>query len=152
MKYLFIIFTLFLIIKNDKAFSNVLPNDMFSASEVIELQMSALQTNSISNNSGIYQCWLFAHPENKKYTGPFSNFKNMIANTSYRILLNSVKFKTNLLSKINNVIKFSVEVDAYDNKRYKLIWVLEKAKINDKCVNCWMTTSVTQPKYIGQLN
>ena len=41
MKYLFIIFTLFLIIKNDKAFSNVLPNDMFSASEVIELQMSA---------------------------------------------------------------------------------------------------------------
>ena len=152
MKYLFIIFSLFLIIKNDKAFSNVLPNDMFSASEVIELQMSALQTNSISNNSGIYQCWLFAHPENKKYTGPFSNFKNMIANTSYRILLNSVKFKTNLLSKINNVIKFSVEVDAYDNKRYKLIWVLEKAKINDKCVNCWMTTSVTQPKYIGQLN
>ena len=53
---------------------------------------------------------------------------------------------------INNVIKFSVEVDAFDNKRYKLIWVLEKAKINDKCVNCWMTTSVTQPQYIGQLN
>src|SRR6056300_1254461 len=152
MKYLFIIFTLFLIIKNDKAFSNVLPNDMFSASEVIELQMSALQTNSISNNAGIYQCWLFAHPENKKYTGQFSNFKNMIDNTSNRILLNSVKFKTSLLSKINNVVKFSVEVDAYDNKRYKLIWVLEKAKINDKCVNCWMTKSVTQPQYIGQLN
>ena len=152
MKYLFIIFTLFLIIKNDKAFSNVLPNDMFSASEVIELQMSALQTNSISNNTGIYQCWLFAHPENKKYTGPFSNFKNMIANTSYRILLNSMKFKTNLLSQVENVVKFSVEVDAFDNKRYKLIWILEKAKISDKCINCWMTTGVTQPQYIGQLN
>ena len=152
MKYLFIIFSLFLIIKNEKAFSNVLPNDIFSASEVIELQMSALQTNSISNNGGIYQCWLFAHPENKKYTGPFSNFKNMIANTSYRILLNSVKFKTNLLSKVNDVVKFSVEVDGSDNKRYNLIWILEKAKINDKCFNCWMTTSVTQPQYIGQLN
>ena len=152
MKYLFIIFSLFLIIKNEKAFSNVLPNDIFSASEVIELQMSALQTNSISYNGGIYQCWLFAHPENKKYTGPFSNFKNMIANTSYRILLNSVKFKTNLLSKVNDVVKFSVEVDGSDNKRYNLIWILEKAKINDKCLNCWMTTSVTQPQYIGQLN
>jgi len=152
MKYLFIIFSLFLIIKNEKAFSNVLPNDIFSASEVIELQMSALQTNSISNNAGIYQCWLFAHPENKKYTGPFSNFKNMIANSSYRILLNSVKFKTNLLSKVNDVVKFSVEVDGSDNKRYNLIWILEKAKINDKCLNCWMTTSVTQPQYIGQLN
>ena len=152
MKYLFIIFSLFLIIKNEKAFSNVLPNDIFSAADVIELQMSALQTNSISNNAGIYQCWLFAHPENKKYTGPFSNFKNMIANTSYRILLNSVKFKTNLLSKVNDVVKFSVEVDGSDNKRYNLIWILEKAKINDKCLNCWMTTSVTQPQYIGQLN
>jgi len=76
----------------------------------------------------------------------------MIANTSYRILLNSVKFKTNLLSKVNDVVKFSVEVDGSDNKRYNLIWILEKAKINDKCLNCWMTTSVTQPQYIGQLN
>ena len=152
MKYLTILLICFFFVKNEKAFSNVLPNDIFSASEVIELQMSALQTNSISNNAGIYQCWLFAHPENKKYTGPFSNFKNMIANTSYRILLNSVKFKTNLLSKVNDVVKFSVEVDGSDNKRYNLIWILEKAKINDKCLNCWMTTSVTQPQYIGQLN
>src|SRR6056300_1260417 len=152
MKYLSILLICFFFVKNERALGNVFPNDIFSSSEVIELQMSSLQTNSILNTSGIYQCWLFAHPENKKYTGPFSNFKNMIANTSYRILLDSKKFKTNLLSKVNNVIKFSVEVDAFDNKRYKLIWVLEKAKINDKCVNCWMTTSVTQPQYIGQLN
>ena len=152
MKYLFIIFTLFFVIKNDKVFSNVLPNDIFSASEVIEIQMSALQTNSASNNEGIYQCWLFAHPENKKYTGPFPNFMNMITNTQYKILLNSLKFKTKLLSKDNNVAKFSVDVDAYDNKRYRLLWILEKAKINTKCVKCWMTTSVTQPQYIGLLN
>ena len=152
MKYLFIIFTLFFVIKNDKVFSNVLPNDIFSASEVIEIQMSALQTNSASNNEGIYQCWLFAHPENKKYTGPFPNFMKMIANTPYKILLNSLKFKTKLLSKDNNVAKFSVDVDAYDNKRYRLLWILEKAKIDTKCLKCWMTTSVTQPKYIGQLN
>jgi len=152
MKYLFIIFTLFFVIKNDKVFSNVLPNDIFSASEVIEIQMSALQTNSASNNEGIYQCWLFAHPENKKYTGPFPNFMNMIANTPYKILLNSLKFKTKLLSKDNNIAKFSVDVDAYDNKRYRLLWILEKAKIDTKCLKCWMTTSVTQPKYIGLLN
>ena len=119
MKYLFIIFSLFLIIKNEKAFSNVLPNDIFSASEVIELQMSALQTNSISNNGGIYQCWLFAHPENKKYTGPFSNFKNMIANTSYRILLNSVKFKTNF-ENLFLCISVSITICIYaPNQSYK---------------------------------
>ena len=152
MKYLLILTLSLFVINNNKALSNVLPNDIFSAIEVVELQMTSLQTNSKINNEGIYQCWLFAHPENKKYTGPFSNFKRMIANTSYKILLNSIKFKTQLISKSDKVIKYSVDIDAFDNKRYQLDWVLEKAKLNKDCKNCWMTTVVTQPQFIGQLN
>jgi len=135
-----------------KATSDVLPNDLFSSIEVVELQMSSLQTNTKNNNSGIYQCWLFAHPENKKYTGPFNNFKRMISDTSYKILLNSTKFKVKLLNENKNNATYSVNVDAYDNKRYNLTWVLEKASISQDCKNCWMTTSVTQPQFIGQLN
>ena len=135
-----------------KATSDVLPNDLFSSIEVVELQMSSLQTNRKNNNSGIYQCWLFAHPENKKYTGPFNNFKRMISDTSYKILLNSTKFKVKLLNENKNNATYSVNVDAYDNKRYNLTWVLEKASISQDCKNCWMTTSVTQPQFIGQLN
>ena len=152
MKYLLILTLSLFVINNNKALSNVLPNDIFSAIEVVELQMTSLQTNSKINNEGIYQCWLFAHPENKKYTGPFSNFKRMIADTSYKILLNSIKFKTELVSKSDKVIKYSVVIDAFDNKRYQLDWVLEKAKLNKDCKNCWMTTVVTQPQFIGQLN
>ena len=152
MKYLLILTLSLFVINNNKVLSNVLPNDMFSAIEVVELQMTSLQTNSKINNEGIYQCWLFAHPENKKYTGPFSNFKRMIADTSYKILLNSIKVKTQLISKSDKVIKYSVVIDAFDNKRYQLDWVLEKAKLNKDCKNCWMTTVVTQPQFIGQLN
>ena len=152
MKYLLILTLSLFVINNNKALSNVLPNDIFSAIEVVELQMTSLQTNSKINNEGIYQCWLFAHPENKKYTGPFSNFKRMIADTSYKILLNSIKFKTQLISKSDKVVKYSVVIDAFDNKRYQLDWVLEKAKLNKNCKNCWMTTVVTQPQFIGQLN
>ena len=152
MKYLLILTLSLFVINNNKALSNVLPNDIFSAIEVVELQMTSLQTNSKITNAGIYQCWLFAHPENKKYTGPFSNFKRMIADTSYKILLNSIKFKTQLISKSDKVIKFSLVIDAFDNKRYQLDWVLEKAKLNKDCKNCWMTTVVTQPQFIGQLN
>ena len=152
MKYLLILILSLFVFNNNKALSNVLPNDIFSAIEVVELQMTSLQTNSKINNEGIYQCWLFAHPENKKYTGPFSNFKRMIADTSYKILLNSIKFKTKLISKSDKVIKYSVVIDAFDNKRYQLDWVLEKAKLNKDCKNCWLTTVVTQPQFIGQLN
>ena len=125
MKYILLITISLLFLKNDKVFSDVLPNDIFSSVEVVELQMNSLQTNSKVDNSGIYQCWLFAHPENKKYTGPFSNFKRMITDTTYKVLLNSIKFKTKLISKSNQVVKYSVVIDAFDNKRYKLGWVLE---------------------------
>ena len=152
MKFFIITLLTVMTIYIKKATSDVLPNDLFSSIEVVELQMSSLQTNTKNNNSGIYQCWLFAHPENKKYTGPFNNFKRMISDTSYKILLNSNKFKVKLLNENKNNATYSVYVDAFDNKRYNLTWVLEKASISQDCKNCWMTTSVTQPQFIGQLN
>ena len=152
MKFFIITLLTVMTIYVKKATSDVLPNDLFSSIEVVELQMSSLQTNTKNNNSGIYQCWLFAHPENKKYTGPFNNFKRMISDTSYKVLLNSTKFKVKLLKENKNNATYSVNVDAYDNKRYNLTWVLEKASISQDCKNCWMTTSVTQPQFIGQLN
>ena len=152
MKFFIITLLTVMTIYIKKATSDVLPNDLFSSIEVVELQMSSLQTNTKNNKSGIYQCWLFAHPENKKYTGPFNNFKRMISDTSYKILLNSTKFKVKLLNENKNNATYSVNVDAYDNKRYNLTWVLEKASISQDCKNCWMTTSVTQPQFIGQLN
>ena len=152
MKFFLITFLTVMAIYIKKATSDVLPNDLFSSIEVVELQMSSLQTNAKNNNTGIYQCWLFAHPENKKYTGPYNNFKRMISETSYKILLNSTKFKVKLLKKNKNNATYSVNVDAYDNKRYNLTWVLERASISQDCKNCWMTTSVTQPQFMGQLN
>ena len=152
MKFFIITLLTVMTIYIKKATSDVLPNDIFSSIEVVELQMNSLQTNTKNNNSGIYQCWLFAHPENKKYTGPFNNFKRMISDTSYKILLNSTKFKVKLLNENKNNATYSVNVDAYDNKRYNLTWVLEKASISQDCKNCWMTTSVTQPQFMGQLN
>ena len=152
MKFFIITLLTVMTIYIKKATSDVLPNDLFSSIEVVELQLSSLQTNTKNNNSGIYQCWLFAHPENKKYTGPFNNFKKMISDTSYKILLNSNKFKVKLLKENKNNATYSVNVDAYDNKRYNLTWVLEKASVSQDCKNCWMTTSVTQPQFIGQLN
>jgi hypothetical protein len=152
MKYLLSVLMLLIFINNKDAKSEILPNDLFSSIEVVEIQMTALQSYSITNNEGIYQCWLFAHPKNKNFTGPFNSFINMISDTSYNVLLNSLNFKTKLLLEENNIAKVSVDVDAQDNKRYNLTWILEKTYLSKECINCWMTLSVTQPQFIGLLN
>ena len=47
------------------------PNSGIKPDKVIEIQLSGLQNNDlIYKDSGIEQTWNFAHPNNKKVTGP----------------------------------------------------------------------------------
>ncbi len=125
-----------------------MPNDKFSASEVVEIQLMSLQSNS-DQNQGIYQCWIFAHPNNKKYTGPFTTFVSMIKNKPYNILLNSKFFKIKVLSENKKKARIEVLLDSNNNRRYKIFWHLGKTTIDSKCQNCWMTLGVTQPFDMG---
>ena len=128
-----------------------MPNDKFSASEVVEIQLMSLQSNS-NQNQGIYQCWIFAHPNNKKYTGPFTTFVSMIKNKPYNILLNSKFFKIKVLSENKKKARIEVLLDSNNNRRYKIFWHLGRTTIDSKCQNCWMTLGVTQPFDMGVIN
>ena len=134
-----------------KSFSDIMPNDKFSAADVVEIQLTALQANS-EDNKGIYQCWIFAHPENKKYTGPFNYFVKMIKNKPYDQLLNSKFFKIKLLLENKKEARIEVLLDSKNNRRYKIFWYLGRANLNSKCQNCWMTLGVTQPFDMGIIN
>ena len=148
-KYLTIsILVFFSLFFSKKIFADILPNDKFSASEVVEIQLMSLQSNS-DQNKGIYQCWIFAHPNNKKYTGPFTTFVSMIKNKPYNILLNSKFFKIKVLSENKKKARIEVLLDSNNNRRYKIFWHLGKTTIDSKCQNCWMTLGVTQPFDMG---
>ena len=55
------------------------PNKDILPSEVVKIQLTGLQNNdSDFEDGGIEQTWNFAHPNNKKVTGPLVNFKRMI--------------------------------------------------------------------------
>ena len=140
-----VFFSLFL---SKKIIADIMPNDKFSASEVVEIQLMSLQSNS-DQNQGIYQCWIFAHPNNKKYTGPFTTFVSMIKNKPYNILLNSKFFKIKVLSENKKKARIEVLLDSNNNRRYKIFWHLGKTTIDSKCQNCWMTLGVTQPFDMG---
>ena len=53
------------------------PAENLSAYDVIKIQLDALKNNDDKDN-GIKQTWLFAHPENKKMTGPYPRFRIML--------------------------------------------------------------------------
>ena len=54
------------------------PNESILPSEVVKIQLTGLQKNDLNfKDSGIEQTWNFAHPNNKKVTGPCSHTFDM---------------------------------------------------------------------------
>jgi hypothetical protein len=55
------------------------PDPALSPAEVVEIQLTALQANDApQTDAGIAQIWVFAHPDNKRMTGPLPRFAQMI--------------------------------------------------------------------------
>ena len=64
------------------------PDPALSPAEVVAIQLNALQANEAATDTGITQTWAFAHPDNKRMTGPLPRFAQMIKGPQYRMLLN----------------------------------------------------------------
>ena len=77
-----IIFSTLLILLLTTAYSYselVNPNKNITPKEVVEIQLNSLKQNDLEyKDKGIEQTWNFAHPNNKRVTGPLGNFKRMI--------------------------------------------------------------------------
>ena len=90
----FFVLTIFIIIFSITSKAEILkPTPLFSAKEVISIQLKALENNnSPYENAGIEQTWEFAHPSNRQFTGPLDNFVSMIL-SSYSMMLNHLEHK-----------------------------------------------------------
>ena len=127
------------------------PAKNLTAYDVIKIQLNALKENNKPNkNSGIKQTWMFAHPENKKITGPYERFQKMLLGNQYNILLNHESHKIKLIMNSKNKYIYSVELISSDKKMYFYDWHLEKSTIKN-CNNCWFTTSVSPTSNKGNI-
>ena len=125
------------------------PAKNLTAYEVVKIQLTALKNNNKqSKNDGIKQTWIFAHPENKKYTGPYERFEKMIEGNQYKILLNHTSHKISLISNTEDNYTFKIELITKNKKIYFYEWHLEKST-TEKCDGCWFTTIVSPPLNIG---
>ena len=95
-------------------------------------------------NNGIKQTWLFAHPDNKKFTGPYKRFEGMLLGQQYKILLNHSSHKISLISNSPNTFIYGVEVLDNDKKLFFYEWHVQKGSDKD-CSDCWFTSAVSQP-------
>jgi len=121
------------------------PAKNLTAYDVIKIQLNALKENNKPNkNSGIKQTWVFAHPDNKKITGPYKRFQKMLLGDQYNILLNHQSHKIKLIMNSKNKYIYNVELISIDKKMYLYEWHLEKITI-ENCNSCWFTTIVSSP-------
>ena len=126
------------------------PNNSISPAEVIKIQLEGLMDNdSKFKDSGIEQTWNFAHPNNKKNTGPLPNFKMMIKSKSYEMLLNHLSHTITNLESGDKWAQF--EVIILDTKKiyHKFNWQVEKYTEDGPLKDCWLTTMVSSPIPLG---
>ena len=119
------------------------PNKKLDPYDVVKIQLIALKNND-KKDQGIKQTWLFAHPDNKKITGPYERFRIMIYGQQYKYLINHSSHKIKLITNSPNVYVYRIEVLTDDKKLFFYEWHVKKGSDNN-CKNCWYTSAVSLP-------
>ena len=128
----------------------LIPNNLILPAEVVKIQLVALMNNDKKfEDSGIEQTWNFAHPNNKKNTGPLPNFKMMIKGNSYQMLLNHISHTITELGSSDNWAQFEVVILDKEKIYHKFNWQVEKFTLEGPLQNCWLTTMVSSPEALG---
>ena len=128
----------------------LIPNNSILPAEVVKIQLVALMNNDKKfEDSGIEQTWNFAHPNNKKNTGPLPNFKMMIKGNSYQMLLNHISHTVTELGSSDNWAQFEVVILDKEKIYHKFNWQVEKFTLEGPLQGCWLTTVVSNPIPMG---
>ena len=149
MKVLIILFTIF---TSDIAFAELLkPNPALMPIEVISIQLNALKDNNNPYlNAGVAQTWEFAHPSNRKYTGPLENFTKMMNVPSYVIILDHTDHNIIYVSVRDFIAHYFIELTDKEGNKFGFTWTLEKVREESEFKDCWMTVAVSRPMPLSQ--
>ena len=126
------------------------PNNGIEPYQVVKIQLRSLKKNDDPfKNAGIEQTWEFAHPNNKKITGPLENFKLLLKSDSYKMLLNHIDHQVQEVNVTDEKAAFEVTVLAEGKIYYKFRWIVEKYEREGPLKDCWLTIGVSQPVSLG---
>ena len=150
LKIIFKFLIIFLISSNLSKAELLKPKNDINPSDVIRIQLLGLQKNDYKfKDSGIEQTWNFAHPNNKKVTGPLDNFKRMIKGDSYQMMINHLSHTITQLGSGDEWAQFEVIILDKEKIYHKFNWQVEKYTVEGPLKNCWLTTMVSSPVPLG---
>ena len=153
LKKLPLIFSIVAILFLNISYSNAdlkSPNNLILPAEVIKIQLVGLMDNDKDfKDSGIEQTWNFAHPNNKKNTGPLPNFKMMIKGNSYQMLIDHLNHTITELGSSDKWAQFEVIILDKNKIYHKFNWQVEKYTMDGPLKDCWLTTMVSNPISLG---
>ena len=126
------------------------PSSGIKPVEVVKIQLTGLQKNDSNyKDSGIEQTWNFAHPNNKKVTGPLDNFKRMLKGDTYQMMINHLSHKIIQLGISDKWAQFEVVILDKNKIYHKFNWQVEKYTLEGTLKDCWLTTMVSNPIPLG---
>ena len=126
------------------------PSRNINPKEVVKIQLTGLQKNDFNfKDSGIEQTWNFAHPNNKKVTGPLSNFKRMIKGDAYQMMINHLSHTITQLGSTDKWAQFEVIILDKNKIYHKFNWQVEKYTEDGELKDCWLTSMVSNPIPLG---
>jgi hypothetical protein len=125
------------------------PDPALSPAEVVAIQLNALQANEAETDAGIAQTFAFAHPDNKRMTGPLARFAQMIKGPQYRMLLNHRSHTIKEVSRTDEQAVFAVTVTSRTGEVVGYRWSVAKM-LGGKAAGAWMTIAVSPPVSVGQ--
>ena len=128
----------------------VKPNNGIEPYQVVKIQLRSLKNNDEPyKNAGIEQTWEFAHPNNKKITGPLKRFKILLNSHSYSMMLNHIEHDIIAVKITDSRAAFEVTILGKEKNYYKFRWIVEKYNSDGPLKDCWLTTAVSQPMSLG---
>ena len=126
------------------------PSSDIKPAEVVKIQLTGLQNNdSRFKDSGIEQTWNFAHPNNRKVTGPLDNFKRMLKGDSYQMMIDHLSHTITQLGSSDKWAQFEVVILDKNKIYHKFNWQVEKYTLDGVLKDCWLTTMVSNPIPLG---
>jgi len=121
----------------------VQPAPALSPEDVVRTQLRALQKNDVpAQDSGIRQVWEFAHHVNRRMTGPFDRFAEMLKGPLYQALIDHSLHDVKLLGQTTNAASFDVDVTTASGLVLRYRWDVERA-FGGGLDGSWMTVSVS---------